>query len=140
MPPRPTTEAALLDHALEVVSESSRVIAATGAAVESVEKDRLQAVADRDEAMVKLADATEALRESVALVRRVRTQLDEHPPMPHIAPPTQGHVLALALAEWSRSTVGRATLAMLALALALASLAAAVTAGADPYILQELAR
>lgn len=137
MPPRITgTDGTLLDRALDVLEENTKIIAANAAAVEDAEKARLQMLADRDEAMAKLADATEATREAVALVRRVRVQLDDRPPMPHIAP---SHPLHLATADLIKSREGRVALVLLAAALALVALALAITAGLDPRILPELA-
>lgn len=135
MPPRPT-EAALVEHALDVVSESARVIAANSAAVEEAEKARLQMLADRDEALGVVADAKEAVREATALIRHIRGQVHEQPPMPHIAP---SHPLHLATADFIKSREGRVTLVLLAAALALVALALAITAGLDPRILSELA-
>lgn len=166
MPPR--TEAALVEHALEVVSESARVIAANSNAVELSEQARLQGLADRDEALAKLADAKEAVRDAaalirhirlqaaadrdealavvadakeavrdaVALIRHLRAQLDDRPPMPHIAP---SHPLHLATADLLKSREGRVALVLLAAALALSALTLALTAGLDPHILSELA-
>lgn len=136
MPPRPSTEIALLEYTLDALNENTKIVAANAAAVEQAEQARLQGLADRDEALAVVADAKEAVREATALIRHIRGQVHEQPPMPHIAP---SHPIHLATADLLKSREGRVALVLLAAALALVALALAITAGLDPRILSELA-
>lgn len=132
---------ALLEHALEVVGEASRVIGAAEVAIERSERSRLQLAADRGEALGKLDEATTELERARALLSRLEKRLDERPPLPTPAqaapstsPPTAWHVAA----GFVGSPAGRVTLGFLALALAALGLACAGLAGVDPTLLREI--
>lgn len=137
MPPRiMSTDVTLLDRALDVLNENTKIIAENAAAVEEAEKARLQALADRGEVMGQLEDARAEIARARAILTRFEGRLDDRPPMPHIAP---SHPLHLATADLLKSREGRVALVLLAAALALVALALAITAGLDPRILSELA-
>lgn len=137
MPPRiMSTDVTLLDRALDVLNENTKIIAENAAAVEEAEKARLQALADRGEVMGQLEDARAEIARARAILTRFEGRLDDRLPMPHIAP---SHPLHLATADVLKSREGRVALVLLAAALALVALALAITAGLDPRILSELA-
>lgn len=132
-------EAELLNKALALVGQNAAALQATAVGMERLEAGQLQAAADHTEVVVVLRDTCVLLARTQDTLDQVRSLLHAHPPVAPMPPPPPSP-REPPLHDLLRSREGRVALVLLAAAALLTALAAALSAGLDPTLLQELAK